>query len=59
MKKYRVTSDTDKGVKYIIQHFPETDKWVCECPAYSFGKTGTECKHIKKVKAFLQKGGQQ
>ena len=59
MGKYRVKSDTDKNIKYIVQHFPETDKFVCECPAYSFRKKESECKHIKKVRAYLKKKHEQ
>ena len=55
MKKYRLTSDTDKNVQYIVQHFPEGNKFVCECKAYVFGKIGYECKHIKKVRKHLER----
>jgi len=54
IKKYRVTSETDGKTKYIVRHFPKTNKFVCDCPAYSFGKVGYECKHIKKVRQYLK-----
>ena len=54
--KYRVTSESDKNIKYIVEQRGNT--WVCECPGFSFRKN--ECKHIRKVKAFIkQKGGTQ
>lgn len=56
--KYRVTSETDKSKKYIVEHWPQADKWMCECPAYSFAKAGADCKHIKKVKVYLKKKGE-
>lgn len=52
-KKYRVESETS-NTRYIVRHFPKVDKFACECPAYAFGKTGTECKHIKKVRKHLK-----
>jgi len=54
IKKYRVKSETDGKTKYIVRYFPESGKLVCDCPAYGFGKVGYECKHIKKVKKFLE-----
>lgn len=52
--KYRVKSDTDSNTRYIVEKVGE-DKFVCECPAYSFRKKGGECKHIRKVRAYLKK----
>ena len=54
IKKYRVTSDTDGKTKYIVRYFPKTDKLVCTCPAYTYGKRGYQCKHIKKVRQYLE-----
>ncbi len=59
IKKYRVTSETDGKTEYIVQHFLKTDKWVCDCPAYRFGKAGYECKHIKKVREYLDSEGKE
>jgi len=59
MKKYRVTSQTDKKVKYIVTHFIKKDKFVCNCPAYTFGKLGYQCKHVKKVRKYLEKQNEQ
>jgi hypothetical protein len=51
--KYRVESETS-NTRYIVRYFPKVGKFACECPAYTFGKIGTQCKHIKKVIKFLQ-----
>ena len=58
-KKYRVSSETDKGKKYIVRYFPQSGKFVCECPSYTFGKIGTQCKHIKKVLKYLKQNESQ
>jgi len=55
IKSYDVKSMTDSSKRYKITYFPEEDKWVCTCPSYIFHEEGFECKHIKAVKASIEK----
>jgi len=54
MKIYKVRSESNPKVFYEIRYFDKSKKFVCNCPAYSFGKKGFDCKHIKKVKKYLK-----
>ena len=50
IKIYTIKSESNPKIKYTVRHFNLTNKWVCDCPFYTFGKIGTICKHIKKAK---------
>ena len=54
IKKYRVKSETDNKTTYIVRYFGESGRLVCTCPDYTFNKEGHECKHILKVKSYLE-----
>jgi len=53
---YTVKSDSNPKLNHMVRHFDLTDKWVCSCPIYAFGRAGTICKHIKKVQLKIKKG---
>ena len=54
MKIYRLKSESTKDLKYLVRYFEGTDKWVCECPAFGFGKKGYQCKHIQKAIKYVE-----
>jgi len=51
LKKYRVSSKSEKGTYYIVEVWND-GKLTCNCPAGSFGRL---CNHKQRVNDQIQK----
>ena len=48
---------TDTSKCYLIKWSNALARWMCECPDYQYRKAmnGQDCKHIKMLRAFIDK----